>query len=335
MLRQALAIALSCVVTHSAYAAGEVNVYSLRQAELIKPLFDQFTKESGIKVNVVFAKEGLVERLKSEGANSPADLLLTTDISRLEEAVEAGVAQSVKSSVLESNIPAQYRDAQGQWFGLTQRARVIVTSKERVKPDAISSYADLAQPQWKGKICVRSAKHVYNAALISALLSEQGAEKTEQWLSGFKANLARKPQGGDRDQIKAIKEGLCDVALVNTYYIAGMLSEPEQAAAAQAVNVIFPDQNAQGTHVNISGVVLTKGAPNKANAIKLMEFLSGDEAQRLYAEQNFEYPVKPGVAWSGALKTWGEFKADPLPLMKIAEQRVEASKLVDKVGFDN
>ncbi len=333
-------ITLICTVAilsgmSSAHAREAVNVYSYRQPFLIKPLFDAFTKETGIKVNVVFAKEGLVERLKREGINSPADLLLTVDIGRLSDAVEADLVQPATSPTLRANVPAQYRHPDDLWFGLTSRARIIVAAKDRVSPDAIKTYEDLADPKWRGRICSRSGKHVYNIALIGSMLAHQGEDKTEKWLRGFKANLARKPQGNDRAQVKAIKEGVCDLALINSYYIGNMLDDEEQAEWAKAVNIIFPNQENRGTHVNISGIALTKSAPNKDNAIKLMEFLSDDLAQQMYAEQNYEYPVKKGVSWPALLNSWGLFKADQIPLTEIAERRKEAIKLVDKTGFDN
>lgn len=323
------------VLGGTAVAADEgVNVYSYRQPFLIKPLFEAFTRETGIEVNVVFAKEGLVERLKREGINSPADLIFTVDIGRLNDVVEADLSQAVTTPTLEANIPHQYRHPEGLWYGLTSRARIIVASKERVEPGAIEDYEDLADPKWKGRVCTRSGKHVYNVALIASMIAHHGEEKTREWLEGVKNNLARKPQGNDRGQVKAIAEGECDVAVINSYYMGNMLNDENQREWANAVFIVFPNQDSRGTHVNISGMALTKSAPNKENAIKLMEFLSGTLAQRMYAEQNFEYPVEPQVEWSGLLKSWGTFKVDPLPLAEIAKYREAAVKLVDEVGFD-
>lgn len=318
----------------TAHAQDEVNVYSYRQPFLIKPMFDAFTRETGIEVNVVFARQGLVERLEQEGRNSPADLIFTVDIGRLNDAVEAGVTQAVENETLNANIPAQYRDPDGHWFGLTTRARIIAAAKDRVEEGAIDSYEDLAEPQWEGRICTRSGKHVYNVALIASMIAHHGQEQAEQWLAGVKNNLARKPQGGDRDQVKAVSEGECDIALLNSYYMGAMLADEEQSQWADAVRIVFPNQNDRGTHVNISGMALTTSAPNRDNAIRLMEFLSGDLAQQMYAEQNNEYPVNPDVPWSGLLKSWGEFKADDLPLATIAEHRGEAIRMVDRVGYD-
>ena len=314
--------------------ANEVNVYSYRQPFLIKPMFDVFTRETGIKVNTVFSKKGLVQRLKSEGANSPADLIFTVDIGRLDGAMQAEVTQPVVSDVLSANIPPEFRDADGHWFGLTNRARIIVSSRDRVKPDEINTYEDLADPRFKGRICTRSGKHVYMLALTASMIAHHGEEDAKAWLTGVKNNLARKPQGNDRAQVKAIAEGECDLAVINNYYMGVMLTDEEQAPAANAVRIHFPNQGDRGTHMNISGMSLTKSAPNKENAIKLMEFLSSDIAQRMYAEQNFEYPVNSKVAWSGMVESWGRFDYDTLPLSEIAKHRATAAKMADQVGYD-
>lgn len=319
-----------------AFAADEVNIYSQRQNYLIQPLLDAFTKETGVKTNVIFAQNGLVERIAAEGANSPADLLLTADIGFLTAAVDQGVTQPIKSAVIDKNIPANYRDPAGQWVGLTSRARVVYASKERVKQDTIT-YQELADPKWKGKICVRSGQHAYNLALIASIIAHDGEAKAKEWLKGVKANLAAKPSGGDREQAKGIFSGQCDIALGNTYYMALMASndkEPDQKKWAESVKVLFPDSNGHGTHVNISGVSLAKNAPNKANAVKLVEFLTSDEAQKIYAELNNEYPLKAGVGLSQVVQSWGTLKPDPLPLAEIGKNRKRASELVDEVGFD-
>lgn len=316
------------------YAHGTVNVYSYRQPFLIKPIFDVFTRETGIEVNTVFAKSGLVERLENEGANSPADLIFTVDIGRLDGAVKAGVTQPVSSKALESNIPAEFRDPDGHWFGLTNRARLIVTSKDRMAPGEITTYEDLAKSKFKGKICTRSGKHQYMTALIASVIAHSDEEQAEVWLTGLKSNLARKPQGNDRAQVKAISEGQCDIAVINSYYMGAMMSDEEQSSWASAVRIVFPNQEGRGTHMNISGMSLVKSAPNKENAMKLMVFLSGDLAQQMYAEQNHEYPVNKEIMPSGLVQSWGEFNYDPLPLAEIAKHRVTATKMVDKVGYD-
>ena len=314
--------------------AAEVNVYSYRQAFLIEPLFKGFTDETGIKVNVVFAQKGLAERLEREGRNSPADLVFTVDIGRLNEVVKKGLVQNVESEILTKNIPAQYREPNGQWFGLTSRTRSIYISNSRVDANKLTSYEDLAKPEWKGKICTRSGKHPYNLALIASMIAHHGEADTETWLRGVKENLARKPQGNDRAQVKAIYEGVCDISLGNNYYLGMMINDPAQKPWADAVTITFPNQADRGTHVNISGMALTTSAPNKESAIKLMEYLSEQKAQTMYAEDNFEYPVNPNVAPSALVASWGEFKSDTLPLSEVAKYRVDAAKLVDKVGFD-
>jgi iron(III) transport system substrate-binding protein len=325
---------VALLIGSSMAMAAEVNVYSYRQPYLIDPLFDAFTKATGIKVNTVYAQSGLIERLKNEGANSPADLLLTADIGLLSDAYDAGVTQAVKSDVLDANIPAPYRATHGHWYGLTSRARVIAVSKERVVKGEISTYEQLADPKWKGRICTRSAKHPYMVALTASMIVHHGEAKAKAWLSGLKANLARKPQGNDRAQAKAIKEGQCDLALMNHYYMAQMMRDKEEVAWADAIYLVFPNQNGRGTHLNVSGIALTRSAPHKEDAIKLMEFLSGDLAQRIYAEDNSEYPIKPGVPWSELLASWGTFKADEVPLDKVAEKRAEAIKMADEVHYD-
>jgi len=318
-----------------AVAADEVNVYSYRQPFLIKPMFDQFTKATGIKVNTVFAKSGLVERLQSEGRNSPADLIFTVDVGNLSNAVEAGLTQGVQSNLLNEKIPAEFRDLDGHWFGLTNRARIIVTSTERVTEGEITRYEDLARPEFEGQICTRSGKQVYMNALIASMVAHHGEADAKTWLTGVKNNLARKPQGNDRAQVKAISEGECDVAVINSYYMGAMQSDEEQSEWAASVNIVFPNQDDRGTHMNIAGMSLTAASPNKDNAIKLMEFLAGDLAQAMYAEQNHEYPVNKEVPASGLVRSWGEFKHDPLPLTNIVKHRVTASKMVDEVGYDN
>lgn len=329
------AIALCTTFATSALAANEVNVYSYRQPYLIEPILKQFEKETGVKVNFIFADKGLVERVKREGELSPADVLLTVDISRVMEIVNAGLAQPIHSTTLEKNIPARFRDSQDRWFALTSRARVIYSSKDRVgKLPPSFTYYDLAKPELKGKVCVRSGKHSYNVSLIASLIAHDGVEKAKAFLTGLKANLAQKPQGGDRDQVKAIKEGVCDYSLGNSYYYGKMLEDEKQKSWAEAAHINYPNQETVGTHMNISGVVVAKYAPNKANAVKLVEYLSGDQAQHLYAELNHEYPVKPSVEKSKLVQSWGEFKQDDLPLEKIAENYENALKLIDEVKFD-
>ena len=327
---------MASVSAPAALASGEVNIYSYRQPFLIEPLLEAFTKETGIKANVIFAKKGLEARMKAEGENSPADILLSVDIGRLNGAKLEGVAQPLENDVINKNIPAQYRDTGGEWFGITTRARVVYASNERVELESIT-YEDLADPKWKGRICTRSGQHVYSIALIASVIANKGEEEAKKWLEAVKANLARKPTGNDRAQVKAIYAGECDLALGNTYYMGKMQTndkEPEQKEWAKSVRILFPNSDERGTHVNISGMLLAKYAPNKDNAIKLMEYLSSANAQKLYAEVNFEYPVLDGVEASELVKSWGSFKADPISLNKIADARKKASELVDIVDFD-
>jgi iron(III) transport system substrate-binding protein len=316
--------------------AQEVNIYSYRQPELIAPLLDAFTSETGIKTNVLFLDKGLEERIEIEGRNSPADVILTVDIGRLSNAKELGITQPVQDAAINDHIPAQYRDSDGHWFALTTRGRVVYASRDRVPQDTIT-YEELADPEWKGRICIRSGQHVYNIALFASMIAHHGEEKAKAWLEGLKNNLARKPTGNDREQAKSIFAGECDIALGNTYYVGLMMTndkEPEQKEWAGAIKVLFPNADERGTHVNISGMSLTKYAPNRDNALRLMEFLASPEAQEIYAEQVFEYPVAPGSQPSDLVSGFGELKADPLPLETIAEFRKKASELVDIVAFD-
>ncbi|MGB8816629.1 MAG: Fe(3+) ABC transporter substrate-binding protein [Rhizobiaceae bacterium] len=318
-------------------AAETVNIYSYRQPPLIEPVLNAFTAKTGIETNVLFLDKGLDERIVAEGENSPADVILAVDIARLSAIVDKGITQPVTDEAINAAIPAEYRDPAGNWFGLTKRGRVIYASKDRVAQNEIT-YEELADPKWKGKICIRSGQHDYNLALISSLIAHNGAEKTEAWLEGVKANLARKPEGGDRDQAKAIFAGECDIAIGNTYYIGEMLmneKEPEQKDWAGAVKVLFPNAADRGTHVNVSGMALAKYAPNKDAGLKLMEFLAGPDAQKIYAEQVFEYPVDPNVKPSDLVAGWGALKADALPLIDIAKNRKAASEMVDRVAFDD
>ncbi|AOY87947.1 iron ABC transporter substrate-binding protein [Marinobacter salinus] len=327
------AIALS-VLPITASADGEVNIYSYRQAYLLQPLLNAFEKETGIESNVVFAKQGLAERLEREGRNSPADVVMTVDISRVNELVERDLVQSVENDVLEHNIPDNLRHPDGKWFALTTRGRLIFTSKDRVEEGEITTYEQLADDKWQDRICTRSGKHPYNIALISSMIAHHGEAYTEEWLQGLKDNLARKPQGGDRDQIKAIAEGVCDVSIGNSYYYGNMLQDENQRETAEKVRLVFPNADGRGTHVNISSISLTKSAPNRENALRLMEFLSSAEAQRIYAEANTEYPANPEVKPSGLVAEWGDIHPDDLSLQEIADNRNAAVKLVDRVDYD-
>jgi iron(III) transport system substrate-binding protein len=331
MLRLSTLALLAC---GTPLLADEINVYSHRQPELIQPLIDAFTTETGIAVNVAFVDKGMVERLQAEGDRSPADLVLTVDIARLLQIVEADVLQPVQSDVLEANIPAELRDPGDLWFGLTSRARIVYASKDRVAPGEVTTYEDLADPKWQGRICTRSGLHDYNIALLGAMITHHDEAFATAWAEGLHANLARKPDGGDRDQVKAIASGECDIALGNTYYMGEMLADPEQQVWGEAVNIVFPTFEDGGTHLNISGIAMTRSAPNKESALKFMEWLSGDTAQKIYAETNYEFPVKAGVARSDLVTSWGEFTPDATPLADIAAARAAALKIMETVNFD-
>ena len=336
-LRFVLTLAACAAVLPSMAAAqsGEVNVYTYREQKLIQPLFDAFAKDTGIKVNVISASSGLEQRMKSEGASSPADLLLTVDIGRLEDAVRAGVSQPIKSATLDQVVTPQYRDPEGHWYAISMRARVVYASKERVAQNAIT-YEELADPKWKGKICIRSGQHMYNNALFAAMVAKHGEAKAEEWLRGLKANLAQKPSGGDRETARDVAAGKCDLGIGNTYYWALMMNtNPAQKPWAEATKVILPIFQGGGTHVNVSGVVLAKHAPNPANAMKLIEWLVGEKAQHMYADINYEYPIRSGVEVNPTIAGYGALKADSLPLSKIADSAKTAATLVDKIGFDN
>ena len=313
--------------------AEEVNVYSHRQPELLQPLIDAFTAATGIQVNTAFVDKGMVERLKAEGTRSPADLVMTVDVARLGELKDAGVTQPVEDAKLDA-IPKTLRDADRHWFGLTTRARIIYASKDRVKEGEVTTYEDLADPKWKGRICTRPFTNDYNVALTAAYLQKHGPEATTAWLEGLKANLAKKPEGGDRDQVKSIWAGECDISIGNTYYMGAMLKDPEQKPWAEAVHIVFPTFEGGGTHVNVSGVAMTKAAPNKEAALKLMEFLLSPEAQEIYAETNSEFPVIEGVKRSELVASWGEFTPDSTPMTEISKLRPEALKLIEAVNFD-
>ncbi len=329
-------LAASALASSFSASAAEVNVYSAREENLIKPLLDRFTAETGIQVNLITAgADELTTRMELEGANSPADLLLTVDVGRLQRAKDMGLLQAVDSDALEAAIPAQYRDTEGYWFGASLRARVVVYDRERVDPSQLSTYEDLADPKWRGKICVRSSSNIYNQSLGAAMVAHHGVETTEAWARGLVANFARQPQGGDRDQIAAVAIGQCELAIVNTYYLAGMINATDAAQREQAakVAVFWPNQQDRGAHINISGVGLSAHAPNKDAAVQLMEFMVNDESQRWYAEVNNEYPVRAGVPVSATLQSWGEFKADSLALDQLGIHNAEAVRLMDRAGW--
>ncbi|MCF2907443.1 Fe(3+) ABC transporter substrate-binding protein [Pseudoalteromonas sp. DL2-H2.2] len=333
-MKSAIATLLAAVTSLSAVAADEVNIYSYRQPFLIQPILDDFTKQTGIKTNVVFAKKGLIERVKREGKHGRADLVLTSNFSAMIQLEEMGLTNPIDSDTVDKNIPASFRDPDGHWVALTKRVRNVYSSKDRAGKLTSLSYEELASPKYKGKICTRSGKHPYNLGLVASMIAHHGEAETKTWLQGVKANLARKPQGNDRAQVKAVKEGLCDLALGNSYYFGKMLEDSKQKAWADAVYINFPNQSDRGSHLNVSGVVMTKYSKNKENALKLIEFMTDNKAQNMYASMNMEYPVKPGVELSKLVASWGTFKEDSLPLSEISKYRPMALKLIDEVKFD-
>lgn len=310
-------------------------MYSARKEALIKPLLDQFTAKTGIKVNLVTGKaDALISRLVTEGKYSPADILITTDVGRLVRAKQQGLTQPIASNALQMAMPANLRDPEQHWYALTTRARPIMYAPDRVKPSELSDYEELADARWKGRICIRSSNNVYNQSLVAAMLSQVGERQTSEWLSGFVKNFARPPKGGDRDQIKAVAAGQCDIAIANTYYLGGMLNADEaNKAAASKVKVFWPNQQGRGSHVNISGAVLSKHAPHKKNAIALLEFMLTPQAQQWYAAANHEYPVLTGVEASETLQSFGEFTGENIPLQQVGERNAEAVMLMDKAGW--
>ncbi len=321
--------------TGSAGADEALNLYSHRQPFLIEPVLDAFTAETGVPVNVVYASKGLVQRLKAEHRNSPADVVLTVDIGRLSVYADEALLAPVESTVLAGGIPAHLRDPAKRWFGLSKRARVIAVSGERVARGEIARYEDLADPKWAGRICTRPGSHVYNRALMASMIAAHGEEKAEEWARGLVANLARRPQGNDRAQVKAIHEGVCDVALINSYYFGKLKYSdiPEQREWVENVGLVFPNQDDRGTHINISGGGVAKYSDNKETAARFLEFLVGETAQSIYGAVNYEYPVNPAVAASPEVRSWGDFKEDSLPVARIAELSPAAQRVIDRTGW--
>jgi iron(III) transport system substrate-binding protein len=336
-LRFALAAVTAMGCWSAALAvAAELNLYSSRHYQTDEALYETFTRQTGITINRIEGKEDeLIERIRNEGRNSPADILITVDAGRLWRADQAGLFQPVRTPTLESRIPANLRHPDGHWFGFSQRARVIIYNKANVDPAFLRRYEDLADPRWKGLVCIRSGSNIYNLSLMSALIAELGEPAAEAWAKGVVANFARPPQGGDTDQIKAVAAGECGVGLVNTYYVMRLLrsAKPEERAVAEKVGVVFPNQADRGTHVNISGAGVLKNAPNRDAAIRFLEYLAGDEAQRYFADGNNEYPAVSGITINEALVSLGTFKVDPITVAVYGENQPRAQMVFDRAGW--
>jgi iron(III) transport system substrate-binding protein len=317
-------------------SAQELNLYTTREPKLVEPLLESFSKDTGIKVNTIFLKDGLPERLEQEGTASPADVLMTVDIGNLVDLVDRGLTQPVQSETLSAAIPANLRDKDGNWFALSLRGRALYAANDL---DLASfTYEDLADPEWKGKVCIRSGQHPYNVALTAAYITHHGVDEARTWLEGVKANLARTAGGGDRDVARDIMGGICEIGIANTYYVGLMRSGaggPEQEEWAKAIKLILPTFEDGGTQVNVSGAAVAKNAPNRDEAVRLLEYLVSDDAQKIYAEANFEYPVKAGIAVSPLVGEFGELQIDATDLTAIARERKTASELAEEVGFDN
>lgn len=314
----------------------KVNLYSHRHYPIDEEIYKLFTEETGITVNVVNASaDELIQRLETEGENSPADLLLTVDASRMQRAKAKKLLQPFTSDLIRTNISKEFIDTEGYWFAMTYRARIIAYAKDRVNPDSIKDYEDLASPQWKGKVLVRAADNSYNQSLMASYIHFKGEDQALEWAKGIVSNMARSPKGSDRDQVKAIAAGEGDLAIVNTYYIGLLLNDEneENRKAGEAVGVIFPNQDNRGTHINVSSIALTKNAPNKENAVRLMEFLSGSVAQGKMAAENYEYPVNTSVESDKLLKSWGDFKKETINFSVLGDLNATAVKTFDKAGW--
>ena len=324
------------LISSSNLHGSELNVYSARKDALIRPALDMFAEATGTKVNLITASaDALIERLKMEGALSPADILITTDAGRLGRAVSAGLLKSVSSKILNESIPPNLRDPKGRWYGMSVRARPIVYSKNRVDPTELSTYEDLVSEKFHKRICIRSSSNIYNQSLIASMIASNGEESVTSFALGIVNNLARPPSGGDRDQIRAVAAGVCDIAIVNTYYLAGMIKSKDstEVAAAKKVDVFWPNQNDRGTHINISGAGVAKHAKNTESAVQLMEFLITPKVQEWYARINGEYPVINKIPPSSVLATWGDFKHDSVNLSLFGQLNAEAVRIMDRVGW--
>ena len=337
LLTALVALDINSMGTSKVLPEDELNVYSARKEHLIKPLLDRFSETTNVKINLVTAKgDALLARLKAEGVNSPADIFLTVDAGRLHRAQQMGVFQPVRSEILQQTIPSHLRSPTKEWFGLSIRARVIIYAKDRVTPDQLDTYESLSSSEWKDRICIRSSENIYNQSLVASMLATRGPSETEEWLKAFTNNFARQPSGGDRDQIKAVSAGQCDVAIVNSYYLAGMLRsrDARERDAANQVALHWPNQEDRGTHINISGAGVTKSSKNPELAARLLEFLTTIDSQQWYAEVNNEYPIIPEADIHEVLQKWGAFKADQLNMTLLGLHNSDAILAMDRAGWE-
>ena len=328
---------LIILISMISFILADINIYTHRHYDSDKILFKKFTDMSGIKVNVIKGSaDQLIQRLQSEGKNSPADILLTVDAGRLVRAKDMGLLEPVSSKILTKNIPEMMRDSENHWFGLSVRARVIAYAKDRIKENELSTYEDLADPKWRGKIVVRSSNNIYNQSLLASLINENGSKKALKWAKSVRKNMARKPRGNDRDQARAVASGVADLAIINTYYLGLLANSSDKAdrEVAEKLNIFFPNQNGRGTHINISGVAVTKSSKNKKEAIRFIEFLTQEDNQRIFSEANYEYPLDYNNSKSKIHLKWGRFKADSIDLSILGKNNAEAVKIFDLAGWE-
>ena len=328
---------LIILISMISFILADINIYTHRHYDSDKILFKKFTEMSGIKVNVIKGSaDQLIQRLQSEGKNSPADILLTVDAGRLVRAKDMGLLEPVSSKILTKNIPEMMRDSENHWFGLSVRARVIAYAKDRIKENELSTYEDLADPKWRGKIVVRSSNNIYNQSLLASLINENGSKNALKWAKSVRKNMARKPRGNDRDQARAVASGVADLAIINTYYLGLLANSSDKAdrEVAEKLNIFFPNQNGRGTHINVSGVAVTKSSKNKKEAIRFIEFLTQEDNQRIFSEANYEYPLDYNNSKSKIHLKWGRFKADSIDLSILGKNNAEAVKIFDLAGWE-
>ena len=328
---------LIILISMISFILADINIYTHRHYDSDKILFKKFTDMSGIKVNVIKGSaDQLIQRLQSEGKNSPADILLTVDAGRLVRAKDMGLLEPVSSKILTKNIPEMMRDSENHWFGLSVRARVIAYAKDRIKENELSTYEDLADPKWRGKIVVRSSNNIYNQSLLASLINENGSKNALKWAKSVRKNMARKPRGNDRDQARAVASGVADLAIINTYYLGLLANSSDKAdrEVAEKLNIFFPNQNGRGTHINVSGAAVTKSSKNKKEAIRFLEFLTEKDNQRIFSEANYEYPLDYNNSKSKIHLKWGRFKADNIDLTILGKNNAEAVKIFDLAGWE-